>query len=119
MENDQSEIMTVLQDLEQQGFVLRFAADDGQLRCLETDERFDPASLTVVAVYRYEGAKDASDQMVVYALRGEGDTKGVIIDSYGAYADADLGACIVKLETADQKGHPTERRLLDEIQNDL
>jgi len=52
--------------------------------------------------------------MVIYAITDGGSTRGVLIDSYGAYADADLGECIVKLGRTISKTYP-ERPLKDEV----
>jgi len=114
MEEEKSEILQALDELEGIGFTCRFMPRGGQLICIETGKAHDPSSLQVVALLRYEGAKDLSDQMVIYAITDGGSTRGVLIDSYGAYADADLGECIVKLGRTISKTYP-ERPLKDEV----
>ncbi len=58
----------------------------------------DPKELTVVSFHRFEGSKELGDVSVLYAVEGANDFKGVIIDGYGPYADAELAYHIRQLE---------------------
>lgn len=45
--------------------------------------------------HRFEGDKDLGDVSVLYVMETtNGDSRGVIIDGYGAYADADLAGLL-------------------------
>ena len=95
-----SEMLETLDFLRSEGFTCSFSASDGMLKCLETGKSVSPEHLTVVRVHRFEGAKDQGDQSVVYAVSDGHGLQGVIIDSYGPYADADLAECILKLNVS-------------------
>ena len=45
---------------------------------------------------------DPDDSSVLYALEGPDGAKGLLVDAYGAYADASLGAALKK--TKDSHG---------------
>jgi hypothetical protein len=48
---------------------------------------------------------DPDDSSVLYALEGPDCAKGLLVDAYGAYADAGLGAALKK--TKDSHGEET------------
>ena len=112
---EKSEVIQMLDNLREDGFTCSFSAQAGRLTCLETGKRFEPGELSIVSVLRYEGTKDADDQTVIYAVTDGRDTKGVIIDSYGAYADAELSPCIVNLRRDPNATPSGERPLKDQI----
>lgn len=43
---------------------------------------------------RYEGDSNPSDSAIIYAITAKNGNKGVLIDSYGAYADPKLAKII-------------------------
>jgi hypothetical protein len=52
--------------------------------------RTDPEAFTVDAVYRFEGPTDPGDELILYAISSpKYNLKGVLINAFGMYADAD------------------------------
>jgi hypothetical protein len=115
MENDKSEVLQLLDEWEAKGFTCRFIPKDGMLLCIETGKVLDPAAMSIISVQRYEGTKDLDDQTVVFVITDGGDTNGVIMDSYGAHADAELTECVLKLKMENQSTYTPERPLIQEI----
>jgi hypothetical protein len=115
MEEQKSEVLQLLEDWEAKGFTCRFMPKDGMLLCIESQKILDPERMDVISIHRYEGTKDLNDQSVIYVITNRGDTKGMIIDSYGAYADADLAECILKLNMTNETSFMRERPLVDEL----
>jgi hypothetical protein len=105
-----------IEELEANGFVTRFRSKDGRLQCIDTGTLYEPEDLRILGIHRYEGTKDLGDQSVIYAISDGQGMRGVIIDSYGAYADADLGDCIRRIPVVKDKGHSAERPLVEEIE---
>jgi len=55
--------------------------DDGRL--------YDPAQLSIVKVYRFEGESDPADMAVAYAIRSDDGQQGFLVSAYGTYANQD------------------------------
>ncbi len=60
-----------------------FATGDGQLRCSETGEDADPATVSVDRVLRFEGQSDPDDEVILFALSEPGGRKGLYSAQYG------------------------------------
>lgn len=73
-----------------EGFNHTFKADPQGLRCLETDERFQPANVTIVAHDRFEGESSEDDSSALYRVETSSGLRGMIVDAYGTYADEHL-----------------------------
>ena len=55
--------------LSQRGFTHGLRAEDGRVRDLVTGEFFDPETLTIDEIVRFEGESDPDEQAVLFALR--------------------------------------------------
>ncbi len=53
-----------------------------------------PDELLLEKTEGYEGDSNPSDSAIVYAITGNDGTKGILIDSYGAYSDPKLAKII-------------------------
>jgi hypothetical protein len=70
------------------GYQDEFRAERGGLRAVQAGRMFDPESLVVEEVERFEGESDPGDEAVVYALRSESSgTRGTYVVTYGTYVD--------------------------------
>jgi hypothetical protein len=90
MDADQYKYATVTQalaDLRTRGYTDEFNFKDEYLFCDDKGIQFNPQELKITGVYRFEGASDPEDSSVVYAIESATGLKGVLIDSYGVYAD--------------------------------
>lgn len=61
----------------------------GQLVCGRCETRFDPSTLRVDEVVRFEGASDPDDQAILFALDGGCGHRGLYSTSYGAGTSSD------------------------------
>ena len=50
---------------------------------------YQPSSLTIIKVYRFEGESDPADMSVIYAIRADDGQKGYLLNAYGTYSDQD------------------------------
>ena len=65
-----------------------FRAERGGLRAVQAGRTYEPESLVVDEVARFEGESDPDDEAVVFALRTEAsDTRGTYVVAYGTYVD--------------------------------
>jgi hypothetical protein len=67
---------------------------EGKIYARNADKSFAPDELIIEKVYRYEGDSNPDDNAIVYAITANDGLKGVLVDSYGAYADVDLAKII-------------------------
>lgn len=75
-------------ELRVQGYEYDFDQHSNHLECKKLDKEFAPETFTITDVYRFEGMTNPSDNAVLYAVEADGGVKGLIVDAYGAYADA-------------------------------
>lgn len=50
---------------------------------------YQPSSLAIIKVYRFEGESDPADMAVIYAVRADDGTVGYLLNAYGTYSDQD------------------------------
>lgn len=50
---------------------------------------YQPSSLTIIKVYRFEGESDPADMAVIYAIRADDGRVGYLLNAYGTYSDQD------------------------------
>lgn len=77
-----------LEGLRAQGFTQDYNLKPDHLHCQPDDIVLRPADFDVVDVYRFEGATDPGDEMVLYAIEAKNGNKGTLVDAYGTYAEA-------------------------------
>lgn len=84
---------------EQKGYDKRFELTSNCLKCIDTDKQYDPESFSIVNVHRFDGMTSAGDESVLYVIEAdEGNTKGLLTDAYGTYADSLSFEMIEKLK---------------------
>ena len=85
--------------LQARGYTLNFNLNGDHLHCAEHRIQLYPADFHIDEVYRFEGNTDPADEAVVYAVSSEKhQLKGVLVDGYGASADAASADIIAKLK---------------------
>lgn len=50
---------------------------------------YQPADLTIVKVFRFEGMTDPADMAVLYVIEAKDGAMGYSVDAYGVYSDHD------------------------------
>ena len=70
----------------------------------ETEETFySPEDIKIDNFYRFEGYSDPMDNAILYLIETNDGRKGMLIDAYGAYADAKLSKFIHDVEDIQKK----------------
>jgi hypothetical protein len=87
-------VIEIINKLRDNDYADDFEIVDGKIHAKNSDESFNPDELIIDKTYRYEGDSNPDDNAVVYAITGKSGTKGILLDSYGAYADAKLAKII-------------------------
>jgi hypothetical protein len=74
-----------------------FAVAGGRLRCESCGREFDPATLKITEIVRFEGESDPGDESILFALSGSCGHEGLYSSAYGPNAtpaDAEVVAAL-------------------------
>jgi hypothetical protein len=84
--------------LRAKGFVSDFSAVAGaQLRCEQCDREFDPSTLHIDEIVRFEGESDPGDESILFALSGPCGHAGLYDTAYGPNASPEDAAVVAVL----------------------
>ena len=87
-----------IQRLDQGGFTHGLMAESGRLHDLVTGESFDPETLTIDEVVRFEGESDPDEQAILFALRSpQGDALGTYSAVFGPSMPPEDGDVVRRL----------------------
>lgn len=103
MNNQYDHLVDALQALELQGPLLRFEIQSQGLVALDSGTCYQPKDLEIIEFHRFEGDTDPDDMAILYLLETRDGERGVIIDAYGTYSNAQLGKFIKQVPIRDLK----------------
>lgn len=87
-------VLEIIESLRAEGYIYDFSIKNDELCCSSEGFIYEPEDLNIEKTERYEGDSNPSDSAIIYAITAKDGTKGVLIDSYGAYADPKLAKII-------------------------
>ncbi|MBC6369076.1 phosphoribosylpyrophosphate synthetase [Algoriphagus sp. AK58] len=86
MENFEPTLVETLEKLRKEGYTEDFNIRFDSLIC--GDVCLLPHQFEVDKTFRFEGNTNPSDEAILYAISSlDGELKGVLVNSYGVYAD--------------------------------
>lgn len=77
-----------LNGLKQRGYTEDFNLKENCIICATKPLELKPEEFDIEEVHRFEGMSNPDDNSVVYAISSSYGVKGVLVDAYGAYAEA-------------------------------
>ena len=87
-DNPYDTLSVAIDKLRGEGYEHDFNQAEHHLECKKLSKNFRPENFTIEHVYRFEGMSNPDDNSVLYAIEASDGTKGLLVDAYGAYADA-------------------------------
>ncbi len=85
-------------DLQKRGYTHDFNLETEFVECKQNQCRLRADEFEIDEVYRFEGKTDPGDSNIVYAISSKlDDTKGVLVNGYGVYADSISADLVSKL----------------------
>jgi len=87
-------VLEITDRLREDNYSDDFEIKDGKILSKNTGESFNPSELIIEKTFRYEGDSNPDDNAIVYAITAKNGIKGVLVDSYGVYADVKLAKII-------------------------
>jgi len=88
----------------QDGYTENFKVVANGLTTEKENMFYKPEHIKVSSFYRFEGYSDPQDNAILYMIDTHDGKKGLLIDAYGAYADAKLSKFIREVEDIQKKG---------------
>jgi hypothetical protein len=80
---------------------------------LEEKHFYDPASLSIIRTYRFEGDSNPSDSSILYIIRTQEGKVGYLVDAYGVYSNHDDEAAFNNYIRAIPLDNRSEQLLFD------
>lgn len=74
----------------QNGFVENFKVTKQGLFLERTNKTYSPAEVNIKDFNRFEGESDPADNAIMYMIETNDGLKGIVIDAYGTYSDANV-----------------------------
>lgn len=97
MENYEPTLVETLEKLRKEGYTEDFNIRFDSLICGEVC--LLPSQFEVDQTFRFEGNTNPSDEAILYAISStDGKMKGVLVNSYGTYADEMTKELVDKLK---------------------
>jgi hypothetical protein len=87
-DNNYDTLTEALNDLNKRGYTEDFNLKENCIVCSSKPLEIKPEEFDVDEVHRFEGMSNPDDSSVVYAISSSHGVKGVLVDAYGAYAEA-------------------------------
>jgi len=76
----------------EKGYTASYQLEEGKLKDLKTENKFDANQVTIHDQFRYEGLSNPDDQSILYVLSTNDGRKGTLVMPYGVKADVELTA---------------------------
>lgn len=87
----------------QKGFTESFKVVGKGLTTEAEQKFYSPDEVKIDNFFRFEGYSDPMDNAILYLIETNDNTKGTLIDAYGAYADAKVSKFIKEVEDIQKK----------------
>jgi hypothetical protein len=93
-------VSEAVNDLQQRGYTADFSfhPDKDALMSKQSSTALSHDDFDIDAIYRFEGDTDPGDEMIIFAISSKkDDVKGIIVNAYGVYADANASKIVALL----------------------
>ena len=90
-------LVEAINDFKAKGYTEDFNMQSNCIECKAQNLNLHPKDFTIDEVVRFEGMSNPGDSSVLYAISSNKGLKGLLVDSYGAYADSLSEEMIEKL----------------------
>jgi hypothetical protein len=87
-DNSYDTLSEALNELKKRGYTEDFNLKENCIVCSTRPMELNSEEFEVDEVHRFEGMSYPGDNSVVYAISSSQGIKGVLVDAYGAYAEA-------------------------------
>jgi hypothetical protein len=85
------------------GYSENFKLASGGLTTETEGKLYAPTEVKIEDFFRFEGDSDPNDSSILYLLETTDGRKGLLVDAYGAYADARVSKFVTAVEDIQKK----------------
>ncbi|MBK0382011.1 phosphoribosylpyrophosphate synthetase [Pedobacter sp. SD-b] len=85
--NDYDTLSEAMNGLKKLGYTYEFDFKEGKLKSNDGGKEFEKHELKIIEIHRFEGMSNPDDNSILYAIHCADDSKGLLVDAYGMYAD--------------------------------
>ncbi|MCO6492036.1 MAG: hypothetical protein J5I98_26705 [Phaeodactylibacter sp.] len=102
--NRYTTVAHAVEALKKRGYTEEFKliAGSGTMKNLKSGKSYRPDEMKIIEYHRFEGMSNPSDMSIVFAIELNDGSKGIIISSYGMYADMSLVEFLDKVKIKEQ-----------------
>ena len=104
-------LVEAMTKLKERGFNYEFDFKNQHLCCASEKREYGANELKIVEIHRFEGITDPEDSSVLYAVEANDGSKGLVIDAYGMYADAEKTKFMSDVEIVEHNMDPKDNRV--------
>ena len=90
-------VSEAINGLKSKGYIEDFNLASTCLECRAQNLQLHPSDFAIDDFYRFEGASNPDDNMIVYAISSDTGLKGTLVDAYGMYASSLTDEMVRKL----------------------
>lgn len=94
-------VSEAVNDLYKRGYTTDFKIHKEKecLICNKTSLQLSPDEFEIDETYRFEGATDPGDEMIVFGISSkQHNIKGIVINAYGVYSDSNTSKIVERLK---------------------
>ena len=91
-------LIDAIEGLQREGYNVNFIQKGGGLQYSENKKHYRPQEIQIKEYHRFREKSSTSNSSVIFALECNDGSKGVIISSFGTYADMDLLRILDKIK---------------------
>jgi hypothetical protein len=85
------------------GYSENFKLGSGGLTTETEGKFYPPTDVKIEDFFRFEGDSDPNDSSILYLIETTDGRKGLLVDAYGAYADARISKFVTAVEDIQKK----------------
>jgi len=96
-------LLESVNEAQSEGYNENFKVTERGLTAGDSQNIYTPEHISIKDFYRFEGYSDPQDNSILYLIATDDGKQGILIDAYGADADAKISEFIRKVEDIQKK----------------
>lgn len=98
--NRYSNLVEAQSSLKEKGYTDEFTyqEEESVMKSNKTDKKYTPEEMKIIEFHRFEGMTDPGDMSIIFAVECVDGSKGIVLSSFGVYADLKLAEFMDKVK---------------------
>ncbi len=103
--NRYSNLVEAQSSLKEKGYIHEFnyQEEESVMKSYKTGVKYTPEQMKIIEFHRFEGMSNPGDMSIIFAVECIDGAKGIVLSSFGVYADLKLAEFMdkVKIKTRE------------------